>query len=179
MHLFIPSVPRSWLLIPVLIGKTGWASFVLALIMYQHRVHLEFGRLYFNGHAKGLLGTLNQPAWSRLCVLETIWDGFLPAVSGLPLLWGMKPEADQRAIWGENEWARDPELTPSDRGRWRLDEAGELGQLVCLEGSLSLALLFTKLPPSLLSVNFPICKRSIVMVPTSWSSCGHSKRSFK
>lgn len=122
----------------------------------------------------------SQPTcWEQAVFLETIWDGFLPAVSGLPLLWGMKPEADQRAIWGENEWARHPELTPSDRGRWRLDEAGELGQFVCSEGSLSLALLFTKLPPSLLSVNFPVCKRSIIMVPTSWSSCGHCKRSFK
>ena len=147
--------------------------------MYQHRVHLESGRLYLNGHAKGLLGTLNQPTWKG-CVSLRPSGMVFSQQSVVCLCCG---EWNQKLIRGPSEQRTSEQGTLSSHpqaedveGWMRL---GRCGQLVCLEGSLSLSLLFTKLLPSLLSLNFPICKRSIIMVPTSWSSCGDCKRSFK
>ena len=33
------------------------------------------GGFNLSGHSRGLLGMLNQPAWSRFCTLRTIRDG--------------------------------------------------------------------------------------------------------
>lgn len=96
-----------------------------------------FGRLYLSVYAKGLLGTLSRPAWSRLCTPGTIGDGFsqqslvcLGVGNGHQRLAGGPP--DQRISEQET-------LSPHPRAE---EAGGRMGPgrrapLTCLEGPLS------------------------------------------